>query len=91
MKDGSMARLPDLAAYAQLHRLKIGAIADLIAYRRRTEPQVVRVLETVGRGHGAVRFQRQLRRPRSARRVGGPLLTLHKERSPGALRSQAAS
>jgi 3,4-dihydroxy 2-butanone 4-phosphate synthase/GTP cyclohydrolase II len=43
--DGSMARLPDLIAFAQLHGLKIGAIADLIAYRRRTERQVERVLE----------------------------------------------
>ena len=44
--DGSMARLPDLVAFSQLHGLKIGAIADLIAYRRRTERQVERVLET---------------------------------------------
>ncbi|HVM98755.1 MAG TPA: 3,4-dihydroxy-2-butanone-4-phosphate synthase [Caulobacteraceae bacterium] len=43
--DGTMARLPDLIAFAQLHGLKIGAIADLIAYRRRTERQVERVLE----------------------------------------------
>ena len=43
--DGSMARLPDLIAFAQLHGLKIGAIADLIAYRRRTERFVERVLE----------------------------------------------
>ncbi|MCV6597703.1 MAG: 3,4-dihydroxy-2-butanone-4-phosphate synthase [Mangrovicoccus sp.] len=33
--DGTMARLPDLIAFAQLHNLKIGTIADLIAYRRR--------------------------------------------------------
>jgi 3,4-dihydroxy 2-butanone 4-phosphate synthase/GTP cyclohydrolase II len=44
--DGSMARLPDLVAFAQLHGLKIGTIADLIAYRRRTERQVERVVET---------------------------------------------
>ncbi len=44
--DGSMARLPDLIEFAQLHGLKIGTIADLIAYRRRTERQVERVLET---------------------------------------------
>jgi 3,4-dihydroxy 2-butanone 4-phosphate synthase / GTP cyclohydrolase II len=43
--DGSMARLPELVAFAQFHGLKIGAIADLIAYRRRTERQVERVLE----------------------------------------------
>ena len=34
-EDGSMARLPDLIAFAQLHNLKIGTISDLIAYRRR--------------------------------------------------------
>jgi len=44
--DGAMARLPDLVSFAQLHGLKIGTIADLIAYRRRTERQVERVLET---------------------------------------------
>jgi 3,4-dihydroxy 2-butanone 4-phosphate synthase/GTP cyclohydrolase II len=35
-EDGSMARLPDLIAFAQRHGLKIGTISDLIAYRRRT-------------------------------------------------------
>jgi 3,4-dihydroxy 2-butanone 4-phosphate synthase/GTP cyclohydrolase II len=44
-EDGSMARLPDLIAFAQLHGLKVGTIADLIAYRRRTERFVERVLE----------------------------------------------
>ena len=34
-EDGTMARLPDLVAFAQKHGLKIGTIADLIAYRRR--------------------------------------------------------
>jgi 3,4-dihydroxy 2-butanone 4-phosphate synthase/GTP cyclohydrolase II len=43
--DGSMARLPDLIAFAQTHGMKIGTIADLIAYRRRTERFVERVLE----------------------------------------------
>ena len=45
-EDGSMARLPDLVAFAQLHGLKIGTIADLITHRRRTERQVERILET---------------------------------------------
>ncbi|WP_374274140.1 3,4-dihydroxy-2-butanone-4-phosphate synthase [Brevundimonas sp.] len=44
--DGSMARMPDLVAFAQLHGLKIGTIADLIAYRRRTERFVERVMDT---------------------------------------------
>ncbi|MDT1063387.1 3,4-dihydroxy-2-butanone-4-phosphate synthase [Paracoccus sp. CPCC 101403] len=34
-EDGTMARLPDLVAFAQHHGLKIGTISDLIAYRRR--------------------------------------------------------
>ena len=34
-EDGSMARLPDLVAFAQKHNLRIGTISDLIAYRRR--------------------------------------------------------
>ncbi|MFN3667927.1 MAG: 3,4-dihydroxy-2-butanone-4-phosphate synthase [Brevundimonas sp.] len=44
--DGSMARMPDLIAFAQLHGLKIGTIADLIAYRRRTERYVERIMDT---------------------------------------------
>ena len=36
-EDGTMARLPDLVAFAQLHNLKIGTISDLIAYRRRND------------------------------------------------------
>ncbi|MDC7681894.1 3,4-dihydroxy-2-butanone-4-phosphate synthase [Asticcacaulis sp. BYS171W] len=43
--DGTMARLPDLIVFAQTHGIKIGTIADLIAYRRRTERFVDRVLE----------------------------------------------
>ena len=35
--DGTMARMPDLMVFAQEHGLKIATIADLIAYRRRTE------------------------------------------------------
>jgi 3,4-dihydroxy 2-butanone 4-phosphate synthase/GTP cyclohydrolase II len=42
--DGTMARLPDLVAFAQRHGLRIGTIADLIAYRRRTETIVERRL-----------------------------------------------
>ncbi|MBK5922847.1 3,4-dihydroxy-2-butanone-4-phosphate synthase [Rhodovulum sulfidophilum] len=34
-EDGTMARLPDLVAFAQRHNLRIGTISDLIAYRRR--------------------------------------------------------
>ena len=35
--DGSMARMPDLIKFAQLHGLKIATIANLIEYRRRKE------------------------------------------------------
>ncbi len=34
-EDGTMARLPELVAFAKKHGLKIGTISDLIAYRRR--------------------------------------------------------
>ena len=40
-EDGEMARLPDLVDYAAAHGLKIGTIADLIAYRRRHDNLVV--------------------------------------------------
>nr|WP_324506303.1 3,4-dihydroxy-2-butanone-4-phosphate synthase [Brevundimonas sp.] len=35
--DGTMARLPELIVFARRHGLKIGTIADLIAYRTATE------------------------------------------------------
>ena len=38
-----MARLPDLIAFAQLHGLKIGTIADLIEHRSQHEKLVERV------------------------------------------------
>ncbi|MAG57316.1 MAG: bifunctional 3,4-dihydroxy-2-butanone-4-phosphate synthase/GTP cyclohydrolase II [Planctomycetes bacterium] len=41
-EDGTMARLPSLRGFAEKHGLKIGTIADLIAYRRRTERLVTR-------------------------------------------------
>ena len=43
--DGTMARLPDLIAFAQHHNLKIGTISDLIAYRHRHD-SLVTVRET---------------------------------------------
>jgi 3,4-dihydroxy 2-butanone 4-phosphate synthase / GTP cyclohydrolase II len=43
--DGTMARLDDLIAFAQLHNLKIGTIRDLIAYRRRHDHLVERRAE----------------------------------------------
>jgi 3,4-dihydroxy 2-butanone 4-phosphate synthase/GTP cyclohydrolase II len=43
--DGTMARLPDLIEFAALHKLKIGAIADLIQYRSAHESLIERVSE----------------------------------------------
>jgi len=40
--DGSMARLADLKKLARKHKLKIGSIRDLIAWRRRSEKLVER-------------------------------------------------
>ena len=44
--DGTMARTPELVAFAQLHGLKVATIADLIAYRRRHDKIVKREIET---------------------------------------------
>jgi 3,4-dihydroxy 2-butanone 4-phosphate synthase/GTP cyclohydrolase II len=44
--DGTMARLPDLVSFAQRHGLKIATIADLIAYRRRKDTIIERIMET---------------------------------------------
>jgi 3,4-dihydroxy 2-butanone 4-phosphate synthase / GTP cyclohydrolase II len=43
--DGTMARMPDLVQFAQLHGLKLGTVADLIAYRRRYDHFIKRVVE----------------------------------------------
>jgi 3,4-dihydroxy 2-butanone 4-phosphate synthase/GTP cyclohydrolase II len=44
--DGTMARTPELVAFAQLHGLKVATIANLIAYRRRHDKLVKREIET---------------------------------------------
>jgi 3,4-dihydroxy 2-butanone 4-phosphate synthase/GTP cyclohydrolase II len=55
--DGTMARLPDLVAFAREHGLRIGAIADLIHHRSRTEKLVERVGERpLATPHGAFRL-----------------------------------
>ncbi len=43
--DGTMARMPDLEAFAARHDIKIATIADLIAYRLRHDAIVKRVRE----------------------------------------------
>jgi 3,4-dihydroxy 2-butanone 4-phosphate synthase/GTP cyclohydrolase II len=40
--DGTMARLPDLEVFCATHGLKMCSVADLIAYRRRTERLIER-------------------------------------------------
>ena len=55
--DGTMARLPDLVTFAAEHGLKIGAIADLIHYRSRTEKLVERIAERpIATPHGTFRL-----------------------------------
>lgn len=44
--DGTMARLPELVAFAQLHNLKIGTIADLIEWRRKHDRYLERRVES---------------------------------------------
>ena len=52
-EDGTMARLPDLVAFAQRHGLKIGTISDLIAYRRRHDNLVnEKAVRAVSSAHG---------------------------------------
>ncbi len=43
--DGTMARVPDLELYCQKHGLKMVTVADLIAYRRRNDKLIERVVE----------------------------------------------
>ena len=44
--DGTMARVPDLERYCAEHGLKMITVSDLIAYRRRHDKLVERVVET---------------------------------------------
>ena len=44
--DGTMARVPDLVPYCERHGLKMITVADLIAYRRRHDKLVERVVRT---------------------------------------------
>ena len=56
-EDGSMARRPELEAFAREHNLKIGTIADLIRYRLETEKTVSRAGERmISTEHGEFRL-----------------------------------
>lgn len=63
--DGTMARLPELVSFAQLHGLKIGTIADLIEYRRQNDRYLERRVEAelesaYGNGFKTVIFRNAL-------------------------------
>ncbi len=44
--DGTMARVPDLVGYCERHGLKMVTVADLVAYRRRHDKLIERVVST---------------------------------------------
>jgi 3,4-dihydroxy 2-butanone 4-phosphate synthase/GTP cyclohydrolase II len=53
--DGTMARVPDLVAFAQRHGLKVGTIEDLIGYRLKHDRVVRRVAgSTLDSAYGGV-------------------------------------
>ena len=55
--DGSMARRPQLEAFAREHGLKVGSIEDLIRHRLHTEHTVERVdVRDIDTAHGAFRL-----------------------------------
>ncbi len=63
--DGTMARLPELVAFAQFHNLKIGAIDELIAYRHANDHYIDRLQECAfetraGSGFRLVIFRNRL-------------------------------
>lgn len=54
--DGTMSRMPELAAFAEKHGLKIISVADLVRYRIEKETLVRRVVETdLPTDHGVFR------------------------------------
>lgn len=83
--DGTMARRPDLEAFAKEHKLKIGTIADLIQYRSTNEKTVECVNERkVQTEYGEFKLQTYLDKPRQEKhfalsmgdlRNGEPCLT----------------
>jgi len=44
--DGTMARVPDLESYCERHGLKMVTVADLVAYRRKHDKLIERVVST---------------------------------------------
>lgn len=63
--DGTMARMPDLELFSQIHNIPIVTIADLVAWRLRRETLVSRIDEAdieegVAAGFHAVSFKSQI-------------------------------
>jgi 3,4-dihydroxy 2-butanone 4-phosphate synthase/GTP cyclohydrolase II len=63
--DGSMARLDDLMDFARTHRLKIGTIRDLIAYRLKKDHMVERTATTSFRAKSEAEWQAQVFRDKA--------------------------
>ena len=55
-EDGTMARMDDLVAFAQLHGLKVGTIRDLIAYRLKKDHLVEQTAEATFESHWGGRW-----------------------------------
>ena len=60
--DGTMARMPDLEIFSQIHSIPIVTIADLVSYRLRSETLVVKTHETdvqdgIAKGFRAISFK----------------------------------
>ena len=60
--DGTMARMPDLEVFAQIHSMPIVTIADLVEYRLRSESLVTKTQERmlndgIARGFKAISFK----------------------------------
>ena len=78
--DGTMARMPDLEAFADLHGLKIVSVKDLITYRLRNEKFITRQAETtmpltLGGGFRAIAYLDELTQVTHIALVKGPLRT----------------
>jgi 3,4-dihydroxy 2-butanone 4-phosphate synthase/GTP cyclohydrolase II len=65
-EDGTMARLEDLMDFARAHRLKIGTIRDLIAYRLKKDHLVERVASCAFAAESGAKWQAQVFRDKSS-------------------------
>src|SRR5690348_2128681 len=65
-EDGTMARLDDLMDFARMHRLKIGTIRDLIAYRLKKDHLVERVATSPFTASSGLPWQAQVFRDKAS-------------------------